>query len=120
MISISEAWDHIESNVGPQPIHNVNLLSATGHILADDVIADVEATPTWSPQYQKAEILESYDNGRPKRVKMTVKAAGLTDEGESSQSEPAVTPEAGLSSPKPSPSASVMQSTLESMPAAPG
>ena len=45
-----------------------------------DVIADVEATPTWSPQYQKAEILESYDNGRPKRVKMTVKAAGLTDE----------------------------------------
>ncbi|BBX54162.1 SRPBCC family protein [Mycolicibacterium poriferae] len=45
-----------------------------------DVIADVEATPTWSPQYQKAEILESYDNGRPKKVKMTVKAAGLTDE----------------------------------------
>ena len=45
-----------------------------------DVIADVEATPTWSPQYQKAEILESYDTGRPKRVKMTVKAAGLTDE----------------------------------------
>ena len=45
-----------------------------------DVIADVEATPTWSPQYQKAEILESYDNGRPKRVRMTVKAAGLTDE----------------------------------------
>ena len=45
-----------------------------------DVIADVEATPTWSPQYQKAEILDSYDNGRPKRVKMTVKAAGLTDE----------------------------------------
>ncbi len=32
-----------------------------------DVIADVEATPTWSPQYQKAEILESYDNGRPRR-----------------------------------------------------
>lgn len=45
-----------------------------------DVIADVESTPTWSPQYQSAEILESYDNGRPKRVKMTVKAAGLTDE----------------------------------------
>jgi ribosome-associated toxin RatA of RatAB toxin-antitoxin module len=44
-----------------------------------DVIADVESTPTWSPQYQKAEILESYPNGRPKQVKMTVKAAGLTD-----------------------------------------
>ncbi|OBG85294.1 cyclase [Mycobacterium sp. NS-7484] len=45
-----------------------------------DVVADVEATPSWSPQYQRAEILETYDDGRPKRVKMTVKAAGLTDE----------------------------------------
>lgn len=45
-----------------------------------DVIADVEATPSWSPQYQRAEILESYDDGRPRQVKMTVKAAGLTDE----------------------------------------
>ncbi|STZ52323.1 cyclase/dehydrase [Mycobacterium senegalense] len=41
-----------------------------------DVVADVEATPSWSPQYQRAEILESYDDGRPKQVKMTVKAAG--------------------------------------------
>lgn len=45
-----------------------------------DVVADVEATPSWSPQYQRAEILESYHDGRPKQVKMTVKAAGLTDE----------------------------------------
>jgi ribosome-associated toxin RatA of RatAB toxin-antitoxin module len=45
-----------------------------------EIIADVEATPTWSPQYQKAEILDRYDNGRPKQVRMTVKAAGLTDE----------------------------------------
>ena len=45
-----------------------------------DVIADVEATPTWSPQYEKAEVLERFDDGRPKQVKMTVKAAGLTDE----------------------------------------
>jgi ribosome-associated toxin RatA of RatAB toxin-antitoxin module len=44
-----------------------------------DVIADVEATPSWSPQYQKAVILESYPDGRPKQVEMTVKAAGLTD-----------------------------------------
>src|ERR1700709_1316920 len=44
-----------------------------------DVIADVEATPDWSPQYQKAVILESYPDGRPKQVEMTVKAAGLTD-----------------------------------------
>jgi ribosome-associated toxin RatA of RatAB toxin-antitoxin module len=45
-----------------------------------DVIADVEATPTWSPQYQKSEVLERYSDGRPKRAKMTVRAAGITDE----------------------------------------
>ena len=45
-----------------------------------DVIADVESTPTWSPQYQRAEILEAYDDGRPRRVKMKVKSAGISDE----------------------------------------
>ena len=45
-----------------------------------DVIADVEATPTWSPQYEKAEILDRHPDGRPKQVKITLKAAGLTDE----------------------------------------
>lgn len=45
-----------------------------------DVIADVESTPSWSPQYQSAEILETHPDGRPRRVKMKVKAAGLTDE----------------------------------------
>lgn len=45
-----------------------------------DVIADVESTPTWSPQYQSAEVLEAYDDGRPHKVKMKIKAAGLTDE----------------------------------------
>jgi ribosome-associated toxin RatA of RatAB toxin-antitoxin module len=45
-----------------------------------DVIADVESTPTWSPQYQAAEILEAYDNGRPRRVKMKIKTAGISDE----------------------------------------
>jgi len=46
------------------------------------VIADVKSAPTWSPQYQSAEILEAYEDGRPKRVKMKIKAAGLTDEQE--------------------------------------
>jgi len=45
-----------------------------------DVIADIESTPTWSPQYQSAEVLEAYDDGRPRKVKMRIKAAGLTDE----------------------------------------
>jgi ribosome-associated toxin RatA of RatAB toxin-antitoxin module len=47
-----------------------------------DVIADVENAPSWSPQYQSAEILDTYENGRPKRVRMKVKAAGITDEME--------------------------------------
>lgn len=45
-----------------------------------DVIADVEATPSWSPQYQQADVLERFEDGRPKKVKMKVKAAGLSDE----------------------------------------
>ena len=45
-----------------------------------DVIADVESTPSWSPQYQSAEILEKGKDGRPKRVKMKVKTAGISDE----------------------------------------
>ena len=47
-----------------------------------DVIADVESAHTWSPQYQSAEVLDTYKDGRPKRVKMKVKAAGMTDEME--------------------------------------
>lgn len=47
-----------------------------------DVIADVANAPSWSPQYQSAEVLDTYDDGRPRRVKMKVKAAGLTDEME--------------------------------------
>ena len=46
------------------------------------VIADVETAPTWSPQYQSIEVVDRYDDGRPKTVKAKVKAAGLTDEQE--------------------------------------
>ena len=45
-----------------------------------DVIADVEATPTWSPQYQSCQILDAYDDGRPRQVKMKIKTAGISDE----------------------------------------
>lgn len=44
------------------------------------VIADVESTPTWSPQYQKAEVVETDDEGRPRIVKQTIKTVGITDE----------------------------------------
>jgi ribosome-associated toxin RatA of RatAB toxin-antitoxin module len=45
-----------------------------------DVIANVESTPSWSSQYQSAEVLEAHDDGRPKRVKMQVRSVGITDE----------------------------------------
>jgi ribosome-associated toxin RatA of RatAB toxin-antitoxin module len=45
-----------------------------------DVMADVESTPSWSSQYQSVEILDTYDDGRPRQVRIKVKAAGITDE----------------------------------------
>jgi uncharacterized membrane protein len=45
-----------------------------------DVIADVESSPDWSSAQQSAEIVDTTDDGRPHRVKMKVKAAGVTDE----------------------------------------
>ena len=44
------------------------------------VIADVESAPSWSSQYQSSEVLDTYKDGRPKQVKMKVKAAGIVDE----------------------------------------
>jgi uncharacterized membrane protein len=45
-----------------------------------DVIADFESMPDWSSPHQSAEVLESGDDGRPSKVKMKVKTAGITDE----------------------------------------
>ncbi|WP_293305616.1 SRPBCC family protein [Mycolicibacterium sp.] len=45
-----------------------------------DVIADVESAHTWSPQYQSAEVIDTYKGGRPKTVKMRIKAAGIADD----------------------------------------
>ena len=44
------------------------------------VIADVESTPSWSPQYQKAEVLDRDPEGRPHRVVQTIKTVGITDQ----------------------------------------
>jgi hypothetical protein len=45
-----------------------------------DVIADFDTVTEWSPPHQSAEILETGKDGRPTKVKMKVKAAGITDE----------------------------------------
>ncbi|MGK2865616.1 MAG: SRPBCC family protein [Mycobacterium sp.] len=44
------------------------------------VVADVESTPTWSPQYQKAEVVDRDAEGRPHRVIQTIKTVGISDE----------------------------------------
>jgi ribosome-associated toxin RatA of RatAB toxin-antitoxin module len=44
------------------------------------VIADVETSPDWTPQQQSVEILERGADGKPRRVKMKVKTAGVSDE----------------------------------------
>ncbi|MFV0496203.1 SRPBCC family protein [Mycobacterium sp.] len=45
-----------------------------------DVIADFGTMPEWSGPHQSAEILETGDDGRPSKVKMQVKTAGIVDE----------------------------------------
>jgi len=45
-----------------------------------DVIGDLDSVTEWSPPHQSAEVLEKDKNGRPLKVKMKVKAAGITDE----------------------------------------
>ena len=45
-----------------------------------DVIADVKTAPDWSSQHQGSEILETYEDGRPKRIKVKLKTVGITDE----------------------------------------
>ncbi|WP_322857138.1 SRPBCC family protein [Mycobacterium shigaense] len=44
------------------------------------VIADLESVTEWSSAHQSAEILDRDAIGRPTKVKMKVKAAGITDE----------------------------------------
>jgi ribosome-associated toxin RatA of RatAB toxin-antitoxin module len=44
-----------------------------------DVIADVESSPKFHSAQQSAEIVDTHD-GRPRRVKMKVKSAGIADE----------------------------------------
>lgn len=45
-----------------------------------DVIGDMDTVTDWSPPHQSAEVLEEDKDGRPLKVRMKVKAAGITDE----------------------------------------
>jgi hypothetical protein len=45
-----------------------------------DVIGDLESLTEWSEPHQSVDVLEKDEDGRPLKVKMKVKAAGITDE----------------------------------------
>lgn len=44
-----------------------------------DAIADIEAAPTWSSVHKHAHVVDRYPDGRPRRVKVTVKVLGIID-----------------------------------------
>ena len=45
-----------------------------------DALADVEALPSYSPAYKRAEVLDRYEDGRPHHVRIAVKVLGQLDE----------------------------------------
>jgi uncharacterized protein YndB with AHSA1/START domain len=44
-----------------------------------EALADVSAVPLWSSVHKNAEVIDSYPDGRPHHVKVTVKVMGIVD-----------------------------------------
>lgn len=45
-----------------------------------DALADVGSVPVWSSVHKKAEVIDTYPDGRPHHVKVTVKVIGIVDQ----------------------------------------
>jgi uncharacterized protein YndB with AHSA1/START domain len=45
-----------------------------------DALADISSVPQWSPVHKKAEVIDTYPDGRPHHVKVTVKVIGIVDQ----------------------------------------
>jgi uncharacterized protein YndB with AHSA1/START domain len=45
-----------------------------------DALADVGSLPSYHPAYKRAEVLDTYDDGRPHHVRIAVKVLGRLDE----------------------------------------
>ena len=45
-----------------------------------EALADICAVPSWSSVHKRAEIIDSYPDGRPHHVKVTVKVIGIVDQ----------------------------------------
>ena len=44
-----------------------------------DVLADIEALPSWTSVFRHAEVLDRHADGRPHHVKATLRLMGITD-----------------------------------------
>jgi uncharacterized protein YndB with AHSA1/START domain len=44
-----------------------------------DALADIDQVPTWSSVHKHAEVLDRHPDGKPRRVKATLKIMGITD-----------------------------------------
>jgi hypothetical protein len=44
-----------------------------------DALADIDEVPTWSSVHKHAEVLDRHPDGRPRKVKATLKIMGITD-----------------------------------------
>lgn len=45
-----------------------------------DVLADISLVPLWSSVHKKAEVIDTYADGRPRHVQVTVKVIGIVDQ----------------------------------------
>jgi hypothetical protein len=44
-----------------------------------DALADITSVPSWSSVHKKAEVIDTYPDGRPRHVAVTVKVIGIVD-----------------------------------------
>jgi hypothetical protein len=44
-----------------------------------EALADVGSVPSWSSVHKRAEVIDSYPDGRPHHVKVTVRVVGIVD-----------------------------------------
>jgi hypothetical protein len=44
-----------------------------------EALADVVSVPTWSSVHKRAEVIDSYPDGRPHHVKVTIRVSGIVD-----------------------------------------
>jgi hypothetical protein len=45
-----------------------------------DALADINSVPSWSSVHKRAEVIDTYPDGRPHHAKVTVKVIGLIDQ----------------------------------------